>query len=376
MSESPFWLLATSVYAVMASWLVCQYAHPLALRFRLMDIPKGIKAHKAPTPLVGGVTLLLLMAFIVPIVIIVFDARGVGNASLTIMVTCTLVCALIGIGDDRHAISAVLRLVATVALFLAAILLDQHFLISQVRFTGHATVYQLSTVPSIIFTITVLVGFLNAVNMADGKNGLVISMSMVWAFILSVVGPPGLVIIMLPIVLMLCVLFIYNMQSRIFLGDGGSYGLSAFFGLNSIFVYNTGSSLATADMMTLFFIVPGLDMIRLVATRLLKRSSPLKGDRDHLHHHLFTLFGWPQGLLVYVALIIVPVTYALLDPRKTEVILAVTIAAYAAIVSLAISINLKRARAVAQAGDQAQSTGPRLTSAEPSAERVEPLIVE
>ncbi len=334
MMENPVWLLVTSAYAVLATWMVCLLAEDLGRRWRLMDYPDARKAHAHPTPLMGGIALLAVIVPIMPVIGVLFDPVDIGNAALTILALVTAACAMIGIADDRHSLSALARLVVTLLLFAAAIGFDQRFMIDRVWFSWADEPVIMPPWLAWTFTLTVLVGFINAVNMADGKNGLVLSMCLMWAFLLTAVGPSGLVIVMLPLVLMLCVLFIYNLQGRLFLGDGGAYGFAACFGLVAIYSYNLGSGSVSADLLTLFFIVPGIDMIRLFAVRIARGQSPMSGDRDHFHHHLLNLAGWPVGLIIYAAMIMLPSVAGAIVPAIVPWLLAGTIGTYCLVLLL------------------------------------------
>lgn len=332
MSENPVWLLATSVYAMLSTWAVCLLAPRIGVRFKLMDYPSTRKLHAQPTPLVGGVALLVVFAPIMPIIMIVFDPQGIGNLSLSVIALATGMCALVGISDDRHSLGATLRLGATILIFVAAAMLDPRFMISSVNFSWHPAAYILPQWSSWLLSLLVLAGFINAVNMADGKNGLVIGASICWTFLLTFIGPNGLVIIMLPLALMLCTLLTFNMRGLIFLGDGGSYGLAAFFGLTAVFSYNLAPVSVTADLMTLMFIVPGIDMLRLFFFRIARGQSPMAGDRDHLHHHLFRTYGWPRGLIVYLLMMTIPCLAAFAHRPITPYMLVATIIAYAVLI--------------------------------------------
>lgn len=346
MLNNPIWLILASAYAAAITWALCQWGRPIALRYALMDIPNERKLHSMSTPLIGGLAIVAVVIPIMPVLMLLYDPAGIGNIGLTVLGMATVGCALIGITDDRHSVSATLRLMGTVLLFASAIAIDNRFLITDVRFTGSLPPISLPFWLAWPFTLTVLIGFINAVNMADGKNGLVIGLALCWCTLLSVVGPQGLAVIMLPIAIMLGVLLVFNLQGRIFLGDGGSYGLAGFFGLTSIYCYNIVDPHLTADMLTLFFIVPGLDMIRLVATRIARGQSPMVGDRDHFHHHLLAQFGWPGGLAYYLGMIIVPAALAVRFPDQTFVILMVTMAVFA--------VTLFVARRVGRVLDDAQ----------------------
>lgn len=336
MSENPVWLLATSLYAMLATWGICMWAPVIGKQLKLLDYPSGRKTHREPTPLVGGISLLIVFGPIMPIIMIVFDPQGIGNLALSVIAVATAACAFIGITDDRHSLNAILRIILVVIIFILCAVVDKRFLITSLHFSWQDAPLVLPIWAEWLLTPLILVGFVNAVNMADGKNGILIGSSICWAFALTLFGPNGLVIIMLPLVLMLGTLFTFNMRSAVFLGDGGSYGLSCFFGLTSIYVYNLSQGYVDADWLALLFFVPGADMLRLFFVRILAGRSPMVGDRDHLHHHIYNLVGWPKGLAIYMGLIILPALAAVLDRRLSVVFAGIALAVYATIIVLAL----------------------------------------
>ena len=180
------------------------------------------------------------------------------------------------------------------------------------------------------FALLCLVGLLNAVNMADGKNGIILCLGLVWTAVLACHLGSAFAPVLTGIGVALAVLLAFNLRGRLFMGDGGSYVLSALFGLLAIYAYNNDFADMRADDVAVMFAVPVFDTVRLMAVRIASGRSPFLGDRDHLHHHLHHRFGWPRGLIVYVALVAVPNAAALLWPGTGLWWLAATLALYAA----------------------------------------------
>lgn len=321
-------LAAVGLFALCATILIGLKAAPIGKAWRLFDMPSDRKLHKAPTPLMGGVALLVVSLAAFAAAMFILPREAVSFRTLAVLFGSCWACCLIGLRDDQKPLSATFRLAASVVIYAIALAVDSRFRIVAVHFTGHPFLIVFAPFLSWIFSLTVMVGFLNAVNMADGKNGLVISMCLLWAVVLSLIGPVGLVDILLPIGVMLTTLLWFNMHSRLFLGDGGSYGLATLFGMIAVLSYNVSEGRIGADMMTLLFIVPGLDMIRLFVARIAKRRSPMDADRDHFHHLLYDVFGWPTGLAIYLALMAVPAFAAVLMPAMTPVILAIAVLTY------------------------------------------------
>jgi UDP-GlcNAc:undecaprenyl-phosphate GlcNAc-1-phosphate transferase len=89
-----------------------------------------------------------------------------------------------------------------------------------------------------------------------------------------------------------------NYNSRAFLGNSGSFFLPFLFGGLFISAYNNDISI-NADEIVILMFIPGIDLMRLFFLRLLKKTSPFQGDKNHIHHLL--LKKYPS--LISVAII-------------------------------------------------------------------------
>ncbi len=190
-------------------------------------------------------------------------------------------------------------------------------------------------------TALMLVGFANAVNMADGMNGQLLGSAAIWCgFIAYYVGlAPGL-----PFVAMMgsaVVAMLFNLRGRLFCGSAGAYGIALFIGLSSIAAYRQTIGDLSADMPVLWFWLPVLDCLRLMASRILAGRSPLSGDRNHFHHILMAAAPVRYALPIYLGLLAAPGVAAILNKKSGAVVLVLAILCYAAIVGLS---QARRAR--------------------------------
>lgn len=276
-----------------------------------MDVPAGRKHHAAPTPLMGGV---VILAVLIPAVIGLnfFESSERWQLTSSIWLVCVAVMALIGIADDRHSLSPRARLVISFLLFGSAAAIDPTFNIRVLDFNYPRWTLGLGTWwLAVIFTVICCVGLINAVNMADGKNGLVIGLSLGWLGILALRAPAPILPIILLLGTVLAVLLLFNIRGLLFLGDGGAYSVATAVGLLAIIIYNTPGTETlrsiSADELVVLFAVPVIDSFRLTYVRLRQGRSPMDGDRDHFHHHLQSFFGWPLGLVVYLCVALAPI---------------------------------------------------------------------
>ena len=165
--------------------------------------------------------------------------------------------------------------------------------------------------------------------MADGKNGIILCLGLVWTAVLACHLPSTFAPVLSALGIALGVMLVFNLRGRLFMGDGGSYCLSALFGLLAIYAYNNDFEAMRADDVATMFAIPVFDTVRLMTVRVFAGRSPFEGDRDHLHHHLHQKFGWPRGLFVYVTLVAVPNIAALLMPQTWPDLLGVSLICYA-----------------------------------------------
>ena len=317
-------LLFSALAGLCVALLVGSNAMRIGAAFDLVDHPDGDrKLHAGATPLVGGFAV---------------AAAAVAGALLSLwlgadsqlfwLIGAVTVMFIIGVVDDRRHLPPVTRLVAAIMLLLIVSAAVPDFRVMSLRFTGMQQPWQLGLVGGMIFTLLSLVGLLNAVNMADGKNGIVTGMALVWTLVLAAHAPPLLLPLLIATGVALAVIGLYNMAGKLFLGDGGCYALSALFGLLAIGLYNAPGSTMAADDVALLFAIPVFDTIRLVAARWASGRSPFTGGRDHLHHYIYACLGWPQGLVVYLALVALPNAGALIWPGTAMAWLLASFIAY------------------------------------------------
>jgi UDP-GlcNAc:undecaprenyl-phosphate GlcNAc-1-phosphate transferase len=317
----------------------------LAIGWRAMDIGKalglldfpdpngGRKLHAKVTPLVGG--LAVVLAAIVSGLLLLPTADPAQRTTLLWFLGTVGGLFLVGAMDDRMGLGARTRLAAASGILLAAIAQVPDFSVAFLLFSGQEDLILFPPLLGVGFTLLCFVGLLNAVNMADGKNGIVIGQAIIWSTVLMLRLPSDMLPLMTGIAGALVVLFLFNMQGRLFLGDSGSYGLSAMFGLLGIYAWNHGFADMRADDVALIFAVPVFDTLRLIVWRLAQGKSPFTPGRDHLHHYLYARWGWPRPLPWLLALVAIPNYLAVLVPGTALLWLLFTLVAYAALIAFA-----------------------------------------
>lgn len=308
---SPILPLCAASFAATA--LLTRYAWPVCERLGLIDQPDARKLHDRATPLLGGPA---LIGIILPLALLAtWLSPASSDISLLHLALATAGVALVGILDDRRPLGARTRVALAVVLFGGLALFNQAFLVRQLVFPLLGFQFGLYYEwVALLFTVVCCVGLVNAVNMADGKNGLVLGLCIGWLVLIMARSTVGDIPFMAVMLAGLISLQVMNLRGRLFLGDGGAYGAAAAIGLLTIRSYSSHledpSTGLSAEVVVLLFIVPVLDSFRLTIVRLARGQSPMAGDRDHLHHHLQNRFGWPNGLYIYLLLALAPAALA------------------------------------------------------------------
>lgn len=293
----------TTIAAGLVTFLICMNAPRIGAVFNLLDVPGDRKLHKSTTPLMGGIA--LLVGFVpAACAIIALIAHESQIFKMSVWIAAAAGMTLVGLADDRHSLSPRARLVISFLIFGFATYIEPLYNVRVLDFEHPALALGLGTRGlAIAFTVLCCVGLVNAVNMADGKNGLVIGLCIGWLGLLALRAPAVFVPLIVLLIIILLVLLAFNMRGKLFLGDGGAYGLASIIALLAIAIYNSPGAHATralsGEEVLLLFAIPVLDSFRLTYSRLRRGQSPMTADRDHLHHHLQDRFGWPAGLFIY-----------------------------------------------------------------------------
>jgi UDP-GlcNAc:undecaprenyl-phosphate GlcNAc-1-phosphate transferase len=320
---------ATTVGSVFAALLgafaILMNARSLGERLRIMDHPDSVrKRHARVTPLAGGIA--IMVPFIAWCAFTFFRTADADAGRLLLAVTlCGAGAALIGFADDQSSTSPFSRILALVQLTLVALVIDPNLLPAQFDWGSFAPT-PLAPWFAIAFITVAMVGLVNAVNMADGQDGVVGGMFVIWAScIMLVSGGTSTAVAAVLLVTSLAVLM-FNLGGRTFLGDTGSYGVTFVFALLALRMHDRWG--VTVETVVVWFFVPVVDCLRLMISRAAQGKSPFEGDHDHFHHRLADKFGKDGGLAVYLALVAVSSVTASLMPHMALVCLVVLASIY------------------------------------------------
>ena len=308
----------------------CSLAGPIGRVLGVIDYPDGGRhSHARPTPLVGGIALM------VPLLIVALaEAVWYGPAGSIFLVLAigAFGFLLLGWYDDRDHVPPAVRLLISASLCGALALLQPDLILTEIDLAPeHAVRLGVIAVP---FTIICLVGLQNSINMADGMNGLVIGLAAFWTGCLMFYAPDQLQLYLRFMLLGLLILLPFNLRDSLFLGDAGSYSIGATVGLLMIYCFNVADGRLPMLTVVLWLFVPVADTLRVMVTRLKNDRSPMRGDKNHLHHRLKRRWDGAQSLVIYLGLAGIPSLVAAVWPTTTELMLTLVVAGYGGILWL------------------------------------------
>lgn len=273
--------------AIMISIMCLKIVSPLAERLNLVDYPGGRKQHENSKPVIGGIAIFIGFAaamLSLPISLKGYRPFAAGSLLLIFM----------GILDDMHELSARARMGAEIvaALLMATwggIVLNN---LGNLFFNGPVTLEWFA----IPFTVFAVVGLINAVNMQDGSDGLAGFLSFIQLFLFFIVSLKAnffvnawIILLLMSALLGFLVFnfpFAKTQSVRVFMGDAGSMFLGYTI---SWFAISLSQPPHQAIYPISILWILGLtiwDAARVILMRIIKRKSPIKPDRSHLHHKL------------------------------------------------------------------------------------------
>jgi UDP-GlcNAc:undecaprenyl-phosphate/decaprenyl-phosphate GlcNAc-1-phosphate transferase len=304
-------LLATTA----ATAGLCFFARPLSNWLQVFDYPRGgRKQHANPTPQVGGLAILL------PLVgcLLALWALHPGQPLYLALLLCGAGVGVIGIMDDQSHLSASGRLLVLTVFTLIAFALDPHLAARAIPWATFGP----TPLPAWVFiTCAVLAtaGFVSSVNMADGIDGLVPAALLLWCIGFDLFADGAVRAVAIAITGPALVVLAFNLRGLVFLGDCGTFGVGFIVALLAL--ASLGSGKLSAETLLVWFCMPVIDCLRVLAARLVAGRSPLRGGKDHFHHILADIFGKKRALYFYVAVIFTTSAIAALAPRSSFYIL-------------------------------------------------------
>jgi UDP-GlcNAc:undecaprenyl-phosphate GlcNAc-1-phosphate transferase len=117
-----------------------------------------------------------------------------------------------------------------------------------------------------------------------------------------------------------------NFKNDLFLGDSGVYLLGFIISFFYIKFYQV-NYIKNVEVIFLYMLVPGVDMIRLFILRLYNKKNPFEADFNHLHHILLKKYDYQLTLIISILLVTVPILLSFFI-EKTYILIIITVIVY------------------------------------------------
>jgi len=276
--------LSTLILAVLITIIMTPALSSLAVHYNVVDLPGERKVHTRPVPRIGGIA--MACGAFVPLLL-----WNYADHFVIFYLLGAVVLVFFGLLDDLKDLSPKSKLLGQIAAALIVVIAGG----TEIRSLGTLLpdAYQLPQALSIPLTVVAIVGATNAINLADGLDGLaggICLLVFVGIGYLSYVEGDlvaGLISLALAGVIFGFLRF-NTYPASIFMGDAGSQFLGYSAATLSISL-TQGQTTLSPVLPLLLLGVPILDTLTVMVTRISQGRSPFSADKNHFHHHLLKL---------------------------------------------------------------------------------------
>lgn len=269
----------------------------LAAKWRIVDQPGMRKVHSAPIPRIGGLAM-AIGVFIAALLAIKLQTEDrwflLGAAVLVVF----------GVLDDRFNLDYRVKLIGQLVA-VSLVVMGGGVQIRAITLDDRVMLPDWISLP---LTIFFLVGITNAVNLADGLDGLAGGTTLLClcaVALLSSVGDQGASTALLLAFAgaVLGFLRFNTYPATVFMGDAGSQLLGFTIGALSVRATQSPASQVSAAIPILLLALPILDTLSVMVQRVGEGRSPFSADKNHIHHKLLALgFGHHEAVMVIYAI--------------------------------------------------------------------------
>ena len=276
---------------------------PFAVNIDLVDKSNQRKKHIGNIPLVGGIS--IFIAIIIGLLTTQIDISQQKNLLLAMMIV-----VVVGVIDDHKDLSTKSRILSHVIAVSVVVVLDSVVLNSLGWIFGENE-FKLHSW-AMFFTVFAVIGVMNAINMSDGIDGLSGALSLVVLLFIAYFSYIGGHVDYLTISLLICcalipfLLFnlgVFGKSRRVFMGDAGTTLLGLVIAILLI-ALSQGDNATFRPVTALWLLaIPLIDTMAIMLRRVIKKKSPFRADREHLHHFFIRSgIGDRKALLIIVLL--------------------------------------------------------------------------
>jgi len=265
----------------------------MATKWGIVDKPGMRKVHTTPIPRIGGLAMLIgiLVAAIIGIPLESPDRYFLAAA---------VVLTAFGVWDDRFDLDYRIKFVGQL-LAVAIVVFGGDI---QIRFITLEDQVMLPQWVSVSLTVIFLVGITNAINLADGLDGLAGGTTFLCLGALAMLAHgsgqvAGAAMALAVAGAVLGFLRFNTYPASVFMGDAGSQLLGFAVGVLSLRATQSSESVISAATPILLLALPILDTLSVMVQRMSEGRSPFSADKNHIHHKLLKMgFDHHEAVMV------------------------------------------------------------------------------
>ncbi len=298
------------IISIIASMTINSILRNYAKKYKvLVDLPdRSRKFHKRPTPLTGGLGILLALLVSGKLYIDLNNLTGYLPEFTFQLMVISVPLLILFLIDDLKGLKPLIRILIQCALSGYMIFSTGVYLESLGNLFGFGNInLGLFGIP---FTLFCVVGVMNAFNMMDGINGLCSGCAMLALILIGFSS--GLIYDSMLVLIIGSTLgfVIFNLgflgkKRGVFLGDSGSNLIGFWVAWIAVYASQNQNYFIEPITMLWFISIPLLDCVGLIFSRIKKGLSWSTAGRDHIHHKLLKRFTSRQTLIIILAITLI-----------------------------------------------------------------------
>lgn len=288
-----YYLLLLSIFVFIISFFVLSRIRVISLKFDLIDTPNYRSSHQKSVPTFGGI------AFYISILFTLFLTQKWETGSIIIALATSLsIIFFTGLKDDSKNITPRMKLLGQL-ISVGILMFYTEFRITTLH--GFLGIEEIHPLISVLLSVFLLIGLINAYNLIDGIDGMASVIGIVITttfgllfYSLELYFYLGICVCLLAMILSF---LRYNFSSRkkIFMGDTGSLLVGLVLGmltmrLLSLDIEPVSEIIISRKELPLFLLsvllIPALDIVRVIFIRFINNKGIFSADRKHIHHVL------------------------------------------------------------------------------------------
>ena len=290
--------LSTILLSLFITVSLIPFMTRLAARFQMVDFPNPRKVHICPVPRIGGTAMAIGAS--VPLIL-----WAPANDFIRAYLIGSGLLVITGLIDDMKGLGYKAKFMGQIFAALVAVLY------------GGVRIHSLGTLlPGIVqvpewfavsLSVVAVVGVTNAINLADGLDGLAGGISLLSfcciGYLAYLVGSNVGIIMALSLAGAIFGFLRYNTHpASLFMGDTGSQLLG--FSAAVLAIKITQDNITFSPVLPLIILgFPVLDTLTVMVERVREGRSPFSADKNHFHHRLLRL-GLSHGEAVFMIYVI------------------------------------------------------------------------